>query len=51
MNGAWELAAWGKNLADKEYSKINNDSFLLAPRTRLGAPQLYALSFTYFLGQ
>ena len=51
VNGAWEIAAWGKNLADKEYSKINNDSFLLAPRTRLGAPQLYALSFTYFLGQ
>jgi iron complex outermembrane receptor protein len=50
-DGGWELAAWGKNLSDEEYNKVNNDNFLGTPRTVWGAPQLYAVSFTYFLGE
>jgi iron complex outermembrane receptor protein len=46
----WELAAWGKNLSDKEYNTVNSDNFLETPRTVWGPPQLYGLSFTYFLG-
>ena len=47
---SWELALWGKNLADEEYNAINNDNFLGTPRTVWGAPRLYGLSFTYFMG-
>jgi len=50
-DGGWELAAWGKNLSDEEYNKVNNDNFLGTPRTVWGAPQLYGVSFTYFLGE
>jgi iron complex outermembrane receptor protein len=48
--GNWELAAWGRNLSDEEYAKVNNDSFLGTPRTVWGDPQLYGATFTYFLG-
>jgi len=51
VDGAWELAVWGKNLSDEEYNKVNSDNFLGTPRTVWGAPQLYAVSFTYFLGE
>jgi len=46
----WELALWGKNLADKEYNAINSVSFLRAPRTIWGAPRTYGASFTWYFG-
>lgn len=50
-SGSWELAAWGRNLGDEEYAKVNNDNFLGTPRTVWGDPQLYGVTFTYFVGQ
>jgi len=47
----WELALWGKNLADEEYSRVNNLNFLNFPRTIWGAPRTYGVSFTYFFGR
>ena len=49
--GNWELALWGRNLADEEYRKTNSNNFLGTPRTIWGDPRLYGLTFTYFLGQ
>jgi iron complex outermembrane receptor protein len=47
----WELALWGKNLADKEYHLINSVSFLDVPRTMWGAPRTYGVSFTWYMGR
>lgn len=47
----WELALWGRNLADEEYNKVNNDNFLGTPRTVWGDPRLFGLTFTYFMGE
>ena len=47
----WELALWGKNLADKEYNAINNLSFLRVPRTIWGAPRTYGVSVTWYMGR
>jgi len=49
-SGNWELAIWGRNLADEEYTKVNNDNFLGTPRTVWGDPRLYGLTFSYFFG-
>ncbi|EED33230.1 TonB-dependent receptor [gamma proteobacterium NOR5-3] len=49
--GNWELALWGRNLTDEEFTKVNNDNFLGTPRTVWGDPQLYGATFTYFLGR
>jgi iron complex outermembrane receptor protein len=46
----WELALWGKNLADKEYNINNNLNFLRTPRTIWGAPRTYGMSFTWYMG-
>lgn len=47
----WELALWGRNLADEEYNRINDTNFLQFPRTIWGAPRTYGVSFTYFFGR
>lgn len=49
--GNWELALWGRNLSDEDYTKVNNDNFLGTPRTVWGDPRLYGATFTYFLGR
>ena len=50
-SGQWELALWGRNLADEEWTRLNNDNFLGTPRTLWGDPRLYGATFTYFLGE
>jgi len=47
----WELALWGKNLADKEYNRVNSLNFLGFPRTIWGEPRNYGVSFTWFMGR
>jgi len=47
----WELALWGRNLADEEYNRVNNTNFLQFPRTIWGQPRTYGVSFTYFFGR
>ena len=49
-NGKWELALWGKNLTDKEYTVNKNINALTTPRTSWGVPRTYGLSFRYFFG-
>ena len=49
-SGAWELAVWGRNLGDEEFTKVNNDNFLGTPRTVWGDPRLYGVTFSYFFG-
>jgi iron complex outermembrane receptor protein len=44
----WELAAWGRNLGDEEYNRINNRNFLQFDRTIWGAPRTYGVSFNWF---
>jgi len=44
----WELAAWGRNLADETYNRINNRNFLQFNRTIWGAPRTYGISFNWF---
>lgn len=46
----WEVALWGRNLSDEEFTKVNNDNFLGFARTVWGDPRLYGITFTYFLG-
>lgn len=48
--GNWELALWGRNLGDEEYTVTNNDNFLGTPRTVWGNPRLYGMTFSYFFG-
>jgi len=50
LSERWELALWGRNLADEEYHRNNNLNFLGFPRTIWGAPRTYGASFTYFFG-
>jgi len=50
-SGQWELALWGRNLADEEWTRLNNDNFLGTPRTLWGDPRLYGATFTYFFGE
>ncbi len=47
----WEIALWGKNLADEEYTRNNNLNFLQFPRRIWGAPRTYGISATWFLGR
>ena len=47
----WEIALWGKNLADEEYTRNNNLNFLGTPRRIWGAPRTYGISATWFLGR
>lgn len=49
--GNWELALWGRNLADEEYRRTNSKNFLGSDRTMWGDPRLFGLTFTYFMGQ
>ena len=47
----WELALWVRNLADEEYRRVNNLSFLGVARTLWGAPRTYGASLTFFPGR
>lgn len=47
----WELALWGRNLADEVYRRNNNLNFLGFPRTIWGAPRTYGASFTFFFAR
>jgi len=44
----WELSAWGRNLADETYARINNRNFLQFNRTIWDVPRTYGVSFTWF---
>ena len=44
----WEIAAWGQNLGDEKYNRINNRNFLQFNRTIWGAPRTYGVSFNWF---
>ena len=44
----WELAAWGRNLTDETYNRVNNRNFLQFDRTIWGAPRTYGISFRWF---
>jgi len=46
----WEIALWGRNLGDEEFTKVNNDNFLGFARTVWGDPRLYGVTFSYFFG-
>ena len=49
-DGSWEVAVWGKNLADEEYQVNSNLNFLRTPRFAWGEPQTYGVGFNYFFG-
>jgi iron complex outermembrane receptor protein len=51
LSERWELALWGRNLADEEYNRINSVNFLGFPRTAWGEPRTYGVSFTWFMGR
>jgi len=44
----WEIAAWGRNLGDETYNRINNRNFLQFDRTIWGAPRTYGVSFNWY---
>lgn len=46
----WELALWGKNLTDKDYTVNKGINALTTPRTSWGVPRTYGISFRYFFG-
>ena len=47
---SWELALWGKNLADEEYWVRQINSILETRVKMWGVPRTYGLSFRYFFG-
>lgn len=52
-NGSWEIAVWGKNLSDEQYTE---QSFNFVDLTGLanqlyGSPRTYGATFTYFAGK
>jgi iron complex outermembrane receptor protein len=50
VSEAWEVALWGKNLADKEYQVQSNLNLFNTPRYVWGSPQMYGISAKYFFG-
>ena len=49
--GGWELALWGKNLADERYNRVNDLNFFRVQRTIWGEPRTLGVSVTLFLGR
>ena len=52
-SGSWELALWGKNLSDEQYTE---QAFNFVDLTGLanqlyGSPLTYGLTYTYFAGE
>mgnify|MGYP002064061767 CR=1 FL=1 len=45
----WEISAWGRNLTDETYSRINNRNFLQSERTIWGAPRTYGVNVSWFM--
>ena len=47
-NGRWEVSAWGRNLTDETYNRINNRNFLQFERTIWGAPRTYGVNVSWY---